>query len=338
MVALLIAVFVVLTASALCSGSEAALFSVSMVQARAQAASGSAGGRAVLEIRENMQRPIAAIVILNNVANIVGSIVVGGLAQVALGSRWLGLFSGLLTFAVIVFSEIIPKTLGERHAVRLAPWVARPVLLVTRMLIPIIWLVERVTRPIVGEGGATLTVTEPEIRLLARLAAKQGAIDQEESELITRAFRLDDSTAREIMTPRVAMTWLRGTQTLDEVRETVIASQHSRILVMGATRDDVVGVVLKSALLAAMLKGDGERVVSELVTPVPTASEGETADKLLLRFRELHQHLFVVQDEFGGVSGVVTLEDVLELLTGEIVDETDQVEDMRAAARALRSL
>ncbi len=338
MVTLLIAVFVVLTASALCSGSEAALFSISMVQARGQAATGSAGGKAVLKIRENMQRPIAAIVILNNIANIVGSIIVGGLADAALGSRWLGLFSGVLTFMVIVFSEIIPKTLGERYATTLAPWVARPILVITRFLTPLIWFVERVTRPIVGEGGASLTVTEPEIRLLARLAAKQGSIDKEESELITRAFRLDDSTAREIMTPRVALTWIRAEQTLAEARAEVIASQHSRILVTGATPDEVVGVVLKSVVLAELLEGDEQRVVRELATPVPTTTEGETADKLLLRFRELHQHLFVVQDEFGGVSGVVTLEDVLELLTGEIVDETDQVEDMRAAARALRSI
>ena len=121
MVALVLAVFGVLLSSALCSGSEAALFSVSLVKARALADEGDAKGRALLQIREAMERPIAAIVILNNVANIVGSIIVGRLAAGVLGDAWLGLFSGVLTFMVIIFSEIVPKTVGERHADTIAP-------------------------------------------------------------------------------------------------------------------------------------------------------------------------------------------------------------------------
>lgn len=330
MVALVLAVLGVLLASALCSGSEAALFSVSMVKAQALADEGSANGRALLQIREAMERPIAAIVILNNIANIVGSIIVGSLAAGALGDQWLGLFSGALTFLVIIFSEIVPKTIGERRADSLAPAIARPVLTIAKLLTPVIWMIELITRPLVGQSKAGLTVNEAQIRMLARIAATEGAINKKESELIRRAFTLDDRCARDIMTPRVAMSTLHADQTLGEAREKIVASQHTRMVVIGESRDDLIGVVLRSRLLIALLEGHSETCIADFAESAPTTREDTGADLLLGEFQGSRRHLSVVLDEFGGVAGVVTLEDVLEILTGEIVDETDQVVDLRA--------
>jgi CBS domain containing-hemolysin-like protein len=330
MLGLLLAVLTVLVSSALCSGAEAALFSVSIVKAQALAAGGSANGRALVQIREAMERPIAAIVILNNVANIVGSVIVGSLAAGVLGEAWLGVFSGALTFLVIVFSEIIPKTIGERNADRLAPVIARPVLAVAKLLTPVIWFVGLVTRPFVGESKAGLTINEAEIRMLAGIAAKEGSIGKNESELIRRAFTLDDRRAKEIMTPRVSMTSLRGDTTLEECRDAIVSSQHTRLVVVGISRDDLVGVVLRSTLLVELLEGRGGVRLRDIAVEVPTTTEDTRADALLREFQTSRRHLAVVLDEFGGVAGVVTLEDVLEILTGEIVDETDQVVDLRA--------
>ena len=128
MIGLIVAVLIVLIASALCSGSEAALFSTPLLEARKLAQSNTRSALALLAIREKMNRPITTIVILNNVANIVGSIIVGGIAASVLGQQWLGLFSGVLTFLVILLSEIIPKTLGEEYAGRISLLIARPVL------------------------------------------------------------------------------------------------------------------------------------------------------------------------------------------------------------------
>jgi CBS domain containing-hemolysin-like protein len=335
MLQLTIAVIAVLLSSALCSGSEAALFSVSLIKVRQMAQSKKSAALALLAIRQNMSRPIATIVILNNVANIVGSIVVGGIATNVLGSHWLGLFSGILTFLVIIFSEIVPKTLGERYADRIALYVARPVMALTYVLTPLVWLVERITSPIT-KGATSPTTNEAEIKLLARIGRQEGIIEDDESEMIQQVFKLNDLTAEDLMTPRVAMTYLRGHLTLAEVQEDIIASPHSRIVVTGETIDDVLGVALKDELLTAIIQGKGQLQVSKLIRDVKFIPETVRADTLLTVFRKARQLLAVVIDEYGGVAGVVTLEDVLETLTGEIIDETDLFANLRAAAKNLK--
>ncbi len=332
MLQLAVAVIIVLLSSALCSGSEAALFSVSPIKVQNLAQSDKKSAVVLLNIRQNMNRPIATIVILNNVANIVGSIVVGGIATTILGDRWLGLFSGLLTFLVIIFSEIIPKTLGEQYAERIALLVARPVMGLTYVLTPVVWLVEKITSPIT-KGKTEPTTNEAEIRLLANIGRKEGIIEDDESEMIQRVFTLNDVTAEELMTPRVAMTHVRGRQSLAKAQDDIIASPHSRIIVTGNSIDDVKGVALKDELLTALIKGKDKVQVLELSREVEFVPESVRADDLLAGFRQTRQLLAVVIDEFGGVAGVVTLEDVLETLTGEIIDETDVFANLRAEAK-----
>ena len=240
----------------------------------------------------------------------------------------------VLTFAVIIGSEIIPKTVGERYSEPIAMAVAAPVLLLTRLLFPLIWLIERIVAPINRGDPPRLTTDEAEIALLARIGHKEGAIQSDEAAFIERVFSLNDTTARMIMTPRVSLTWLAGDRTLRQVRDDVVQSQHTRILVVGESVDQVIGVVRRGRLLAAMIRADHDRPIRELARPVRLVPDTTTADILLRSFQQTRQHLAVVIDEFGGVAGVVTLEDVLEVLTGEIVDETDLAEDLQAEARA----
>lgn len=335
MIQLLLVASIVVIGSALCSGSEAALFSISPIKVRQLAESKAPAASVLQKIKENMSRPIATIVILNNIFNIVGSIVVGGLAADVLDSTLLGVFSGVLTLAVIIFAEIIPKSIGERYSDTIALVIARPVAWLTRMLFPLVWLVERMVAPITRSKIGP-TTNEAEIALLAQIGQKEGSIERDEAMLIQRAFRLNDSTAGSLMTPRVSLTYLDSDTTLEEAREQIIASQHSRILVIGESIDDVLGVVLKNELLIAMIEGQTAQQVSEMMRPVRFVPETIKADMLLDIFRATRRHLAVVIDEFGGVAGVVTLEDVLEVLTGEIVDETDLVVDMQEWARQRR--
>ena len=329
---LFLAMFLVLLSSALCSGTEAALFSVPLVKARQLAQHNKGAGKALLAIRENMGRPIATIVILNNIANIVGSIAVGGIATNVLGSQWLGLVSGVLTFLVIIFSEIIPKTVGERYAEKISLWVARPVQGITYVLTPLVWLVEKITAPIT-KGNTGPTTNEGEIRLLARIGQQEGIIEKDESEMIQQVFTMNDVTAADMMTPRIVMTYLPADVTLEEVKEKVITSPHSRIVVIGETTDDVIGIVWKNKLLTALIEQQANQPVSKFAHSPQFIPEGMQADQLLNFFKKQRRHLAIVLDEFGGVAGVVTLEDVLETLTGAIIDETDRYEDLQEMAR-----
>lgn len=332
MLMLLVTVGIVLLSSAICSGSEAALFSVRLVKVRRLAQSKRPAALALLSIRERMNRPIATIVILNNIANIVGTIVVGYIATAVLGKQWLGVVSGILTFLVILFSEIIPKTLGERYSDQIALVIARPVAGLTRILTPLIWCIEKITNPLTA-GGNSFTTDGAEIKLLAKMGQEAGTIEDDEFELIRKIFDLNDMTAADLMTPRVVMTYLKGGLTLAEAKEDILNSPHSRIIVIGETPDQVTGVVLKTELLAGIIQGKLDQSISHYADKVHLVLGGKRANQLLSIFQQTRQHLAVVVDEYGGVSGVVTLEDVLEVFTGQLVDETDTVVDLQEFAR-----
>jgi CBS domain containing-hemolysin-like protein len=332
MLVLVIAIGIVLLSSAICSGSEAALFSVRLVKVRRLAQSKRPEALALLSIRERMNRPIATIVILNNIANIVGTIVVGFIAREILGSQWLGLVSGILTFLVILFSEIIPKTLGERYSDQIALVIARPVSGLTRILTPLVWCIEKVTTPLTA-GGNSFTTDEAEIQLLAKMGQEAGTIEDDEFEMIRKIFNLNDMMAADLMTPRVVMTYLKGDLTLAEAKADILTSPHSRIIIIGETLDQVIGVALKTELLAGIIQGKLDQSISNFAYTVQFVLGRKRADQLLSIFQQTRQHLAVVVDEYGGVSGVVTLEDVLEVLTGQLVDETDTIDDLQEFAR-----
>ena len=332
MLMLLIAVGVVLLSSAICSGSEAALFSVPIVKVRRMVQSNRPGAQALLFIREQMNRPIATIVILNNIANIVGTSVVVTVATKVLGNQWLSLVSGVLTFLVIIFSEIIPKTVGERYSEQIAVIIARPVAGLTRILTPLVWCIEKITNPLTAAGNS-FTTDEAEIQLLAKMGQEAGTIEDDEFEMIRKIFDLNDMTAADLMTPRVVMTYLKGDLTLAEAKEDILNSPHSRIIVIGETLDQVTGVALKTELLAGIIEEELDQSISNFAHKVHFVLGRKRADQLLSIFQQTRQHLAVVVDEYGGVSGVVTLEDVLEVLTGPLVDETDTVVDLQEFAR-----
>ncbi|MGF1517997.1 MAG: hemolysin family protein [Nodosilinea sp.] len=332
MLNLAIAILIMLLGSALCSGIETALLSVPLLKARQLAQSKQPAAMALYAIRQKINRPVATIVILNNLFNIVGSIAIGGIAARAFGDAMLGAFSGVLTFLVIVVGEILPKTLGERYAIPIALLVAIPVRTLTWVFTPVVWLLEKITNPFMVPGQRPIT-NEAEIKLMAAIGHQEGIIEADEAEMILRVFRLNDMKSINIMTPRVAVTHLPGSLTIAEAEAQILSSQHSRILVSDSDIDHLLGLVLKNELLTALIRGQGHLLLRQVARPVRFVAETERADKLLQDFQTAREHLAVVVDEYGGVSGVVTLEDVLEVLTGEIVDETDRSIDLQTQAR-----
>ncbi|NET01144.1 MAG: HlyC/CorC family transporter [Sphaerospermopsis sp. SIO1G2] len=335
MLNLIIAVFVLILGSALCSCTETALLSVSPIRVRQLAELKKPAAIALLEIRENMNRPIATIVILNNVFNIIGSIITGSIASQVLGDGLLGLFSGILTFLIIIFAEIIPKTLGEIYSEQVALLIAIPIKGLSIVFTPLVWIMESITAPLV-KANKKPTTNEAEIKLLTNIGQQEGIIESDEAEMIQRVFRLNDVTASDLMTPQIMLTYIRGNLTLAEAKADIIASQHTRIIVIDESIDQVMGFALKQSLLTAMVEGSSEQKISALMRKVRFVPESIRADKLLKNFIESHEHLAVVVDEYGCVAGVITLEDVLEVITGEIVDETDKTVDLQEIARKKR--
>jgi len=332
---LAITVLIMLMGSAICSGTETALLSVPILKARQLAQSQKPRAVALLSIRQRVNRPIATIVIFNNLFNIVGSIVIGGLATDVFGDAILGIFSGILTFLVIVFGEILPKILAEQHAQPVALMMAIPVRALTWAMTPLVMLLERITAPFTRNRRLP-TTNETEIKLLASIGYQEGIIEEDEAEMIRRVFRLNDITAAQMMTPRVELTYLPGAAAIADLKADILASPHSRILLIEEDVDHIQGIVLKDELLTALIEGLGDRPASSLQRPVRFIAAGERADQLLQAFQANREHIAVVVDEYGGVSGVVTLEDILEELTGEIVDETDVNVDLQALARQRR--
>ncbi len=335
MLTLLIVVLIVLLGSAFCSLTETVLLSVSEIKVKQWAQSKKPSTLALLKIKQKINRPIATIVILNNIFNIVGSILIGGTVSRELGDRWLGVFSGILTFLIIIFAEIIPKTLGQRYADEISLYLALPVKYLAIVFSPLVFLLEIVTQPLT-KGQVLPTTNETEIRFLTRIGKSEGVIEAHEAEMINRVFHLNDLFASDLMTPRILITYLKGDLTLAQCQQAIIKSEHTRILVVQDSIDDVIGIALKDELLAGIIEGKQNETIANLAREANFVPETIRADYLLRNFQGIRQHLMVVIDEYGGVSGVVSLEDVLEVLTGEIVDETDKIVNIQEIARKKR--
>ncbi len=335
MVTLFLMVIVVITGSAIFSLTETVLLSVSDLKVRQWAETKKPAALALLAIKNKMSKPIATMVILNNIFNIVGSLLIGSFSSQILKDAWLGVFSGVLTFLIIIFGEILPKNLGARNADSLALILAIPVKFLTIIFTPFVWLIEQVISPF-SKQKSLPTTNEAEIRLLAKIGRTEGVILENEAEMIHRVFQLNDLTASDLMSPRIILTFFKGDLKLGDCQEKIIESEHTRILIVEETIDEVIGIALKQELLASLIQGKKDEKLANLMRKVSFVPETIRADYLLKKFQETRQHLMVVLDEYGGVAGVITLEDVLEVLTGEIVDETDTKIDLQVIAKRKR--
>lgn len=327
MVELFAIIIVVLILDALVSASEAALLSVSESKVAAALEKGKRGAKVLAELKADVQRPLASLIILSNIITIIGASVVGAVAIERFGSVVTGLVSALFTALIIVFAEVVPKIIGERHAEGVSLAFAGMLKLAARVFDPLIRFTYHLASLFSREKAPG--VSEEEIAAMATLGASSGTIEADEAAMIREVFRLNDITARDLMTPRKKVFYLEGSKTLQELKEKIIAAKHSRIPVVdGHLFDTVVGIAHQRDLLIALEQGRGGEFVRTFVKKplfVPTQIK---ADELLREFQKARMHLAVVVNEHGEVSGVVTLEDCLEELIGEIIDEKDVVPEL----------
>ena len=319
--------------SFVCSLLEGVLFSTRAITLEAAVEKGSVQARQMRDFKSRMERPLSSILILNTLAHTGGASVAGWAAGDLWGPDALVIFSALFTFSTLVFTEILPKTLGTTYWRSLWPWSVKPLQAMIATLTPLIWLVHLMTRALSGGQRATTRVSEDEILAAARMGARGGEISKLEHDLIRNIIALEDVRAGDIMTPRTVMFMVDGSRRLSQVAEEARAWSVSRVPVYVGNPDEVVGYVLTSEVLGHDWRQKDERLLN-LAKRVRFVPPSANALDLLNSFLRRREHLCLVVDEYGGIMGLVTLEDVLETLVGsEIVDEKDQVEDLQALAR-----
>ena len=319
----------------MCSLFEAALYSIPIGHIESLAKTGSVSGRLLKKFRENVDVPIAGILSLNTIAHTGGAALAGATAAEVLGEPWLPHFSVVFTLIILLFSEIIPKTVGVVYARHLVSLIAYPIQFLIWIQAPLIWLCQFVTR-LVSPEKVEHVVSSDELIALVNMGRHAGTIDAEEGSAIQNILLLKEKTVQEIMTPRTVIYSLQAQQKVNEVLQIGVPS-YNRIPIVDEDAEDVVGIVYRRDILSSAAEGREDISIQSLSRGVHFVVETLTLDRVLRMFLERRQHLFVVIDEYGGLAGVVTLEDVLEEIIGrEIVDETDEVVDLRELARRHR--
>lgn len=320
----IIAVSVALAVSFTCSIFESVLLSINHAQVQALVRDGKPEGYLLDEFKRRIDIPIAAILIVNTIAHTIGATVAGASYADAFNAETLWIFTIVFTLAVLLFTEIIPKTLGVTYASRLATPVAFGIKALTVLLKPLVLGSERISRALRGNHEVPVTSVE-EIRLLAALGRSEGVVGIRTASIIEGATHLRNLCVRDVLLPRGNVIFFSGKLSRKEALELLERSGHSRFPFTPTDKlDQANGVVLAKHLMNWMLTHPGQEIGwSEIVRDPIFVPESMTLPTLLRTFKEARRHLAIVVDEYGGVEGIVTLEDILEEMVGEIIDEHD---------------
>lgn len=336
MLTLTIAVLVAVLVSAACSLTETVLYSVPWSHIEKLRQQGRASGSLLFEMRSHVDKPIAAVLTLNTIANTAGSAVAGAAFMAVFGPQYMGAFAAVFTVLILALGEITPKTLGVAYAAPLSTVLAHPLSWMVRLLSPVVWVTGLLTRLLTPQTSSA-QLSEDDIRAVASLSRQAGRIQPYEERAIRNILSLDQKHVYDIMTPRTVVFSLPVEMSVEEACRIPELWHFSRIPVYGENNEDVVGIVERRSLGQALAAGATRSRLGEIMQPLHFVLESVTLDKLLQEFLEAHTHLFAVLDEYGGLAGVVSLEDVLEEILGhEIVDESDSVADLQALARQRR--
>ncbi|MEE2759293.1 MAG: CNNM domain-containing protein [Candidatus Thermoplasmatota archaeon] len=310
-------------ASFLCSILEAVLLSTTRGHVAVLESNGSRAASMWIRYKEDPERPLTAILTLNTIAHTVGALGVGTQVEaIHEGQYAMAIASALLTIGVLLFSEILPKTLGTLY------WKSLSVLsayLLQFLIVILIWAV--VPIEIVRKmfpAAEQETVSREELVALADIGESEGAIEKDEEKVITNLLRLRETLVNEVMTPSIVITTVNADWSVDKARAEIPIMTHGRLPVIGETIDDVQGIVLRSDILRRAAADEDDILMSDLMRPITFCGEEDSVDNALDVFLEKREQIMIVKDEFGATRGLLTMEDVIETLLGvEIVDEDD---------------
>ena len=328
--------------SFLCSILEAVLLSISPTFINIKKSEGKGYATSLEELKKDVDKPLIAILTLNTLAHTVGAMMVGNVAADlypdfnVLGVNFVGLVSGIMTFLILVASEIIPKTIGATYWKQLANFTAKAL---NALIFPlkwtgILWLLQLTTRLVGGKGHHGSVLSREDFTAMAQMASDEGVFEESESKILTNLLSFKDVLTKDVMTPRTVMKTAAMSTTVSEFFEENQELRFSRIPVYDKNIDHISGIVLKSEVYREMARDNHNKTLGDILRPIMITNRNLPIPQLFEELISTRNHIALVVDEYGTTSGLVTMEDVIETLLGlEIMDESDRVADLQTLAR-----
>ena len=285
-----------------------------------------------LKFKTDTDKPLAAILSLNTIANTIGAAGVGRQATLVFGSEWFGLVSAIMTLLILVFSEIIPKSIGTSHWKGLM-WLAVVMQALVYIMYPIVWLLGLFRRTISDDQPDT-TISREEVSAMANIGEEEGVIDNTENKVIQNIMKLDDIKAYDVMTPRVVAATAPETMTLKRFYKEEELSHYSRIPVYGETPENITGYILRYDALNLLAEDKFDTKLGSIKRPIAAFNEETSVSDIWEALLKSKDQIALIIDDYGSFQGLITLEDIIETILGmEIIDESDTVTDMQQFAR-----
>ncbi len=329
---LLFYIGIALGISFLCSVLEAILLSTSVSHIELNLENGKKSAELMQKHKTEVERPISAILTLNTVAHTVGAAGAGAEAVAIFGDAWFGVISAILTILILVFSEIIPKTIGATYWKQLNAFAAYTIEWLVRLLFPAVWLLEKTTQLLKSDEDIP-TVSRLEIEAMARIGASEGALVEREDRILRNLFHLEKVQVETVMTPRTVVLAFQRDKTVQEVLAEHSTIPYSRLPIFNESMDDCDGFVLRNDIYRTYAMGNPDTPLGDIKRPISVVPETNSIASVFDQFIKQQNHILLVIDEYGGTAGVLTMEDAIETLLGiEITDESDVVADLRKIA------
>ena len=318
--------------SAFFSGSETAYLAVNRAKIQKLAKEGDPRAQVLLELLRHPNRVLATILVGNNLVNITAASVATSIAIDLFGSTGIGIATGLVTLIVLVFGEITPKSYATTNAEKVALLVAKPIKVLMKLLSPVVFVLSKFAKLLVKSFGGEVKlgpfITEEELKMLVEVGEEVGAIEKDEKEMISGIFEFGETDVKEVMVPRIDMKCISAEESIEAARKLILETGHSRIPVYEGSIDNIIGILYAKDLLRYLnSKKAKPKSLREIIRPAYFVPETKKLDDLLREFQQNRVQIAIVVDEYGGTAGMVTIEDILEEIVGEIKDEYDIAEE-----------
>jgi CBS domain containing-hemolysin-like protein len=317
----------------ICSVMESVLLSTTLTYIKVKESEGQKSASLLKKIKQNLERPLSAILSLNTIALTIGAAGVGGQTIKLWGDTYLGLVSGILTILILVLCEIIPKTIGTTYWRELALVSARIINVMIIITYPLVIITEFITRFLARAEGEQ-TVSREEVSAMAHIGTQEGVFEEKENKIIQNLIRLRDVNIDSIMTPRVVVTLADENMSLEEFLKNKSFMHYSRIPVYSDNRDNITGYIFRQLVFEKLAEDETNILLKDIRRRIVVVHSHQPVISVWELLLDKKEHIALVVDEYGGMDGIVTMEDIIESLLGlEIVDEKDMVRDMQQFAR-----
>ena len=318
----IVLVVVMMIFSALFSSTETAYSSVNKIRLKNYEAQGNKKATTALKLANRFDEVLTAVLIGNNIVNIATSSVSTLLFVSIFGKNGAGISTAVITVLVLVFCEVLPKSYAKRNAEKLALLFAKPLSVLVTVLKPAVFVLNKISS-LLSSGEEVPSVTEDELKYMIDEIEEQGVIEEQESELVKSALEFDEITVDEILIPRVKVTGIEINSTIEEIKEIFTTEMYSRMPVYEKSLDDIVGIITNKAFFKMIVEGGSN--INNIIQEVPHIADCKLISEAMRDMQRSKVHLAVVVDQYGGTKGIVTLEDIIEELVGEIYDEDDEI-------------